>query len=202
VVTAAPAGGLRERKKARTREAITTAAIDLFEKQGYDETTVEEIAAAADVSPRTFFRYFDSKVDVIFSHDEDREDIYAAFAARPAHESVIEAVHQVLKQKIAHEFADGDDDLMLRLHQVAFRTPSLRAMSREHMQEEQGDIAAAFAQRLGTAPDALEPRLLATTIGGTMSTVFETWAAHANPTRETLLALIDEAFAVLERGAG
>jgi AcrR family transcriptional regulator len=201
VVTAAPAGGLRERKKARTREAITTAAIDLFEKQGYDETTVEEIAAAADVSPRTFFRYFDSKLDVIFSHEEDREDIYAAFAARPAHESVIEAVHQVLKQKIAHEFAGGDD-LMLRTHQIAFRTPSLRAMSREHMQEEQENIAAVFAQRLGTAPDALEPRLLAAAIGGAMATVFETWAAQENPTTESLLTLADEAFAVLERGAG
>ena len=200
MVTAAPAGGLRERKKARTREAIITAAIDLFERQGYDETTVEEIAAAADVSPRTFFRYFDSKLDVIFSHEEGREDIYAAFATRPAHESVIEATHQVLKQKIAHEFAG--DDLMLRTHQIAFRTPSLRAMSREHIQEEQENIAAVFAQRLGTAPDALEPRLLAAAIGGAMSTVFETWACQDKPTTESLLALADEAFAVLERGAG
>jgi AcrR family transcriptional regulator len=200
VVTAAPAGGLRERKKARTRDAIISAAIDLFERQGYDETTVEEIAAAADVSPRTFFRYFDSKLDVIFSEKEDRDDVYAAFAARPAHESVIEAVHQVLRQKIAHEFADGRD-LMLRAHRVAFRTPSLRAMSREHMQEEQENIAGVFAQRLGTAPDALEPRVLAATIGGAMSTVFETWAAQDHPTPESLLALADEAFALLERGS-
>jgi AcrR family transcriptional regulator len=200
VVTATPAGGLRERKKARTREAIISAAIDLFERQGYDETTVEEIAAAADVSPRTFFRYFDSKLDVIF-FDKEEGEIYAAFGARPAHESVIEAVHQVLRQKIAHEFTDARD-VMLRAHRLAFQTPSLRAMSREHMQEEQENIAAVFAQRLGTAPDALEPRLLAAAIGGAMSTVFETWAAQENPTPESLLALADEAFAVLERGSG
>jgi AcrR family transcriptional regulator len=201
VVTATPAGGLRERKKARTREAIISAAIDLFERQGYDETTVEEIAAAADVSPRTFFRYFDSKLDVIFFDKEDRDDIYAAFAARPAHETVIEAVHQVLREKIAHEFADGGDT-MLRAHRLAFQTPSLRAASREHMQEEQENIAGVFAQRLGTAPDALQPRLLAAAIGGAMSTVFETWAVQENPTPEGLLALADEAFALLERGAG
>jgi MftR C-terminal domain len=70
------------------------------------------------------------------------------------------------------------------------------------MQEEQENIAAVFAQRLGTAPDALEPRLLAAAIGGAMATVFETWAAQENPTTESLLALSDEAFAVLERGAG
>jgi AcrR family transcriptional regulator len=200
VVTATPAGGLRERKKARTREAIISAAIDLFERQGYDETTVEEIAAAADVSPRTFFRYFDSKLDVIFSDKDDRDDIYAAFAARPAHESVIEAIHQVLRQKIAQQFGEGGD-LMIRQHRLAFRTPSLRALSREHMHEEQDNVVHPFAQRLGTAPDALEPRLLAAAIGGTMSTVFETWAAQENPTPESLLALTDEAFALLERGA-
>jgi hypothetical protein len=74
-------------------------------------------------------------------------------------------------------------------------------MSREHMQEEQENIAAVFAQRLGTAPDALEPRLLAAAIGGTMSCVFEAWSAQENATPESLLALADEAFAVLERGS-
>ncbi|MGH8984037.1 MAG: TetR family transcriptional regulator [Acidimicrobiia bacterium] len=194
-----PVGGLRERKKARTHEAIVRAAIELFERQGYDETTVEEIAAAADVSPRTFFRYFDSKVDVIFPKDDDHSDFDAAFATRPTGESVIETVHQMLREKLALLFEE-DGALAIRQHRLAFQNPSLRTIAREHVYEGQDDLARALAKALGAAPDALQPRLMAAAIGGTLWTVFERWAEAKNSTAEDLIALVDEAFELLERG--
>src|ERR671911_220241 len=82
--------GLRERKKARTHEAIVDAALDLFERKGYEATTVEDIAAAADVSPRTFFRYFDSKVDLILAKNhETNVGLGALLAERPAGEGPV-----------------------------------------------------------------------------------------------------------------
>src|SRR2546428_363702 len=58
-------GGLRERKKQKTRESIQRTALRLFEKQGYEETTIEQIAAAVEISPSTFFNYFPTKEDVV-----------------------------------------------------------------------------------------------------------------------------------------
>src|SRR5207249_11115573 len=75
--------GLRERKKRKTRWAIQEHALRLFAQQGYDATTVEQIAAAADVSPSTFFRYFPTKEDVVIEDEYDAL-IVAAMAAAPA----------------------------------------------------------------------------------------------------------------------
>jgi AcrR family transcriptional regulator len=199
MVTAVPVGGLRERKKARTHEAIVEAAVDLFERQGYDETTVEEIAAAAEVSPRTFFRYFDTKVEVVFAEKDEHPDFEELLAARPADESVIEAVHQVLREQLAVLFEENGG-LKIRQHRLAFRTPCLRSIAREHVYEEQDNLARAFAARLGVPPDAMQPRLMAAAIGGTLWTVFDRWVDDTNPTPEGLIVLVDEAFDLLERG--
>src|ERR1700749_5229695 len=89
--------GLRERKKARTRAAIRQEALRLFREQGYQATTVEQIAAAAEVSPSTFFRYFPTKEDVVLQDDMDTR-VLDAFARQPGDLSPIAAVRAALRE--------------------------------------------------------------------------------------------------------
>jgi AcrR family transcriptional regulator len=97
--------GLRERKKQQTRAALVEAAARLFAEKGYDKTTVADIAAAADVSTRTFFSYFRAKEDVLFAGTDQRmQAIAEAFDATRA-ASPLEAVHRILE----HVLAASDD---------------------------------------------------------------------------------------------
>ncbi|MEV7770076.1 TetR family transcriptional regulator [Kitasatospora sp. NPDC086791] len=75
--------GMRDRKKARTRDSIRTAALDLFEEQGYERTTVDQICRRADVAHRTFFRYYPAKEALLFGWDFGQV-VLDAFAAAPA----------------------------------------------------------------------------------------------------------------------
>jgi AcrR family transcriptional regulator len=194
-------GGLRERKKARTRGAIINAAIDLFERQGYDATTVEEIAAAADVSERTFFRYFESKLDVVMAPKTEagEHDIEALVAARPDDESPLQAFRQVLLTELADVLAA--DELRVRQFQLVMRTPSLRSFAHEHFNEHRDDFARVFAKRMGLPDDALAPQVMATAAAGVVWTVVDRWVADgAEPSR--LAPLLDEGFRLLASGMG
>src|SRR3954447_5092285 len=85
--------GLRERKKRRTRHAIATAALRLFAERGYEETTIADIAAAADIAPRTFFGYFPSKEDVVFAEVDDRlGEVAERLATREPGETPLQAI--------------------------------------------------------------------------------------------------------------
>ena len=87
---------MRERKKAKTRAAIQVHALRLFAAQGYDATTVEQIAEAAEVSPSTFFRYFPTKEDVVL-HDGYDPLLLAAFQAEPAELGPIAAIRGAMR---------------------------------------------------------------------------------------------------------
>jgi AcrR family transcriptional regulator len=122
------ASGLRERKKEKTRQALASAAMRLFAERGYEATTVADIAAAADVSTRTFFAYFPSKEDVFFAGTQERLDLVRqAFAAQAAALPPLAAMRATLDQII--ETASGDlfaPDRNTRLRLLMER-PELRA---------------------------------------------------------------------------
>jgi AcrR family transcriptional regulator len=191
------ASGLRERKKVRTREAIIDAALDLFGRKGFDATTIEDIAAAADVSPRTFFRYFDSKVDLVMAHNEAHGDkIAPLIAARPASEGPLEALRQVMQQMLLELLADPS---VVREFQVMMSAPTLRKLAREHFYEEEAELVSAFAARLGTDDADLTANVMAGAAASAIWAVIDRWLAEGTEV-ERLPPMIDAAFTLLEQG--
>lgn len=150
--TETSAGTLRERKRARTRAAIVDAALRLFAANGYDRTTVADIAAAADIAPRTFFSYFASKDDVLLPGADAR--IHAAIEAiaergpgdRPA-DVLLRALSSVIDG--GHDFADEEGALRFRLIQTI---PAIRGRALQFQLDAQRQIArqlqAAYADEL------------------------------------------------------
>src|SRR5690242_2115849 len=103
----APGATLRERKRARTRQALVAAATDLFERNGYDETTIADIAAAAEIGTRTFFSYFPTKEDLLFPEADLRvRAAVEAIAERGPEDGPAEVLLRALRRA-----GDDSDDL-------------------------------------------------------------------------------------------
>lgn len=153
--------GLRERKKQRTRDALVDAAYELFHRKGYDATTVEEIAELADVSPRTFFRYFMSKEDVALAPlDRQFTEVLAALAARPAGEPVISALRNAAVEVVqAYEARDASPELKRHqsLQTLLAGTPALMAASLGHSTTRLDELARLVAARMGV-DSRMDPR--------------------------------------------
>jgi len=174
---------LRERKKLATRVAIRRAALDLFAERGFSHVTVEDIAAAADVSPRTFFNYFPSKEAVLFGADTGRaEELRARLVHDLPASSALEVLRVVLGERvrtIAEEVADlGDDPARwVRQMKTATADPQLRAAQAAHMAQVEATFASALAERLGTDPERDPfPLMLASAAAGVLRATLTFWA--------------------------
>ncbi|HNF04869.1 MAG TPA: TetR family transcriptional regulator, partial [Mycobacterium sp.] len=120
--------GLRERKKVRTRETIRREAFRLFDERGFAETTIEQIAEAADISPSTFFRYFPSKESVLLADDLSAV-MLEALAAQPLEMPHVAAfrtaVHDAYEQMTAEEWQDENTRQRL-IYSLPELQPALR----------------------------------------------------------------------------
>ena len=121
---ALPPLGLRERKKAKTLAAIQAAALKLFRKQGYDATTIEQIAAAAEVSPSTFFRYFPTKEDVVLLDLTDPL-VIEAFRAQPPELSAIQALRNAVRS-VFDQLPEEEFEVVRQRGELIFATLSCR----------------------------------------------------------------------------
>ncbi len=190
-----PPTGLRERKKAKTRAAIQQRALQLFREQGYAATTVEQIAAAVEVSPSTFFRYFPTKEDVVLYDDLDPL-LIAAFEAQPAALSPIQALRGALRAVFA---ALPAEDMAQQWDRTALilAVPELRMRMLDQFAGMIDLFAQMAARRVGRRADEVAVRTFAgAVIGALMAAIL----AAAEDSLPDYLALMDASLAHLEAG--
>jgi TetR/AcrR family transcriptional regulator, regulator of mycofactocin system len=201
--------GLRERRAARTRDAIVSAALALFEERGFQGTTVDEIAARADVAPRTFFRYFPTKEAVLFARAaDDRAKIAAGLEARPRTEHPFLSLTTVVGT-FTEDSEEQDSDIRL-LQKISTERPEVWAYQRTLLETEMVQMLAGFvAGRLGVDIDRdPRPRVWAAVVMTTYRIAFHMWLdggrrGRLGPVLDGALAATIEASAVLstERGS-
>jgi AcrR family transcriptional regulator len=200
---AGPPAGLRERKKARTRAAIREHALRLFREQGYPVTTVEQIAAAAEISPATFFRYFPTKEDVVLQDDFDLVTI-GALDAQPPELGPVAAFRAAARQSLA-AMTEEDKERFRETSRLTAEVPEIRARALDEFTRTLDAIAAALARRLGRTEDDFAVRTLAGAIIGVIMSASHALldaSAAADPHTDVVevFGRIDAALAQLEAG--
>lgn len=205
VLTAGPAGSLRERKKLETRRLLRRAALRLVAERGFASVTVEDIAEVAGVSPRTFFNYFPTKEAALTGTDPDRAMALRERVAREAPgEPALEALRVVVSseaQAVAAELGEfgGDPVTWLGRLKEARRDPRLRAAIAAQMALTERSLAEGIAERLGTDPEQDPyPGLLAATATGVLRSSMTFWAGSGGAV--PLSQLIDLSFRALTGG--
>ncbi|APA99667.1 TetR family transcriptional regulator [Nocardia seriolae] len=197
--------GLREREKARVRGELIDAALLLFERRGFEQTTVQEIADAAHVSRRTFHRHFPSKTAVVFAHEEGvLAFLLAALDRRPPHEAVFVALRAALR-----DFLLDDTESELRRHQadtarrarlVLITNPQLRQENFTGTFGRRDALARSFAHRAGLPEDDWRAQLAATTCFSAFGVGLDRWVAQPDPSVGSLYEILDTTVAALQHG--
>src|SRR3954451_23758584 len=186
---------LRERKKQRTRDALLRAAVELFTTRGYERTTVDDIAAAVDVSQRTFFRYFAGKEEAALALQELAVTRFVeAVRERPAAEAPMQALRQAVLEgwDTLGEFIESvvPIELYLRMYGVIESTPVLLAAHLRRSEEIEDTLARVLADREGVDVDAdLRPRLAVAVFGGVMRVAERRWSARGELSLDAMRTL-------------
>lgn len=177
---------LRERKKQRTREALLRVAIELFTTEGYERTTVDDIADAVGVSQRTFFRYFAGKEDAALALDEMTVTRFVeAVRARPSHEPPLEALRQAVLEgwDTLHEVVESvvPVERFLAMYRVIESTPVLLAAHLRRSAEVEEVLTRVLAEREGLdATTDPRPRLLVAVFSGVMRVTERQWLTEGS----------------------
>jgi mycofactocin system transcriptional regulator len=186
----------RGRPPGTSARELEIIALHLFTERGFDETTVEDIATQAGVSRRTFFRYFDTKADVLW-HAFDREvaTLRAAFAAAPADQPLLEAIRTAVVG-VNHYTAADIPELRARIHLIS-TVPALQASAATHYDAWEQAVIDYAASRLGEPPDALLPLTIGRATLAVCRAAYEYWVNQAD---DDLPAYLDAAIRAMASG--
>jgi AcrR family transcriptional regulator len=184
---------MRERKRTRTRLMIQAEAMRLFADKGYENTTVEDIAYAAAISPRTFFRYFPTKEDVVL-WDEYDPIALEFFEARPTDEPLLETLRAFIHEALGGIYRRDPDELLLRVRLLT-SVAELRGRMRDQERTASRLMGEFLARTRGLPPDDLDVHVLSAAYGAAVMVALERWVeADGEPDP---VALADQALDVL-----
>jgi TetR/AcrR family transcriptional regulator, regulator of mycofactocin system len=186
----------RGRRPATTRQDVARAALELFGRQGYDDTSIDEIAAAVGVSRRTFFRYYDSKPEVVWGEfDAELVRLRTRLEAAPRHQPVIDVLRRAVMD--TNRFGPRElEELRIRIG-LTSTVPTLVAHSAVRYAEWCDVVAGFVAGRIGGSPDDLGPQTVARAALGVATAAFVHWARSD---RGDLVDEVDQAFRLLATG--
>ena len=190
---AAPRLGLRQRKKIKLRRTIQVEALGLFAAHGYEQTTVEQIAEAAETSTTTFYRYFPTKEDVVLDDDYD-SFIDAIAAARPRDESLAQTVRAAVAA--AAEAGEADRDFTLARLRLIATVPALEARYAGEERKTEEMLIRFLAERTGRPQTDFQLALTASVVVAALFTATRRWARERGTS--PLHAYTDQAVATVE----
>ncbi|WP_167382909.1 TetR/AcrR family transcriptional regulator [Streptomyces mangrovisoli] len=165
--------GLREANRQRVQNEVRSQALALFVEHGFEATTVEQIAAAADISPATFYRHFRGKEDVLF-HEGYDPFLEQTFAARPADEPLARTVRTVYEEFAARLLAADHATLLLR-HRLMSSVPALRDRLAREERTNLDQLVKLLADRVDRSPDDFEVRLAAAAVNTAFAQAAQHW---------------------------
>ena len=191
--------GLRERKKQQTRETIATVALELFAERGYEQTTLAEIADAANVSKRTIFAYFDSKEDILFSEESGYlNELKRMLDERPAGTTTVDALREFVG---CMKSPDEDDKLRKK---VIMANPALQMKMRARHAQLEPMLCESIARDLGTGPEDIRALLIAASMTAAFESVsdqfFQAESGGEPVTHEQAIAILDQVLDFLRGG--
>lgn len=188
--------GLRERKKARTRATIQRHALRLFSEQGFDQTTVNQIAEAAEISPSTFFRYFPTKEDVLL-YDALDPIAFPLLQEQPGELGPIAALRATLRDSFERLPPERLEQERLRVTIASTASPEMRGRMHEQLSSTLRTLTGELVKRGGAEPDAFTVRILA---GAMVGVALAAWTMIEEDPSQDLFELVDRGMAQLEAG--